>query len=74
MSLTDQTYEGIVATATGWGTLKEDGQISCTLQEVNLKVMTNKECKETKYEPALISDKMMCAGDVKGGKDTCQVS
>lgn len=62
-----------MATATGWGTLKEDGSPSCTLQEVDLRVMSNEECKNTNYDESVISDKMLCAGDVLGGKDSCQV-
>ncbi|KAK6627833.1 hypothetical protein RUM44_010312 [Polyplax serrata] len=69
---TDNLYTDVVATATGWGTLKEDGIPSCSLQKVNLRVMSNQECRNSNYEESLISDKMMCAGDVLGGKDTCQ--
>ena len=71
--LLDNSYTGTIATASGWGTLKEEGTPSCTLREVDVKVMSNEECRKTNYTENLISDKMMCAGDLKGGKDTCQV-
>uniref|UniRef100_A0A182PQT2 Peptidase S1 domain-containing protein n=1 Tax=Anopheles epiroticus TaxID=199890 RepID=A0A182PQT2_9DIPT len=34
-------YVGTNGTATGWGTLKEDGKPSCVLQEVEVPVLSN---------------------------------
>jgi hypothetical protein len=73
-SITDALYEGVKAIATGWGTLKEDGKPSCILQEVEVPVMSNENCrKNTKYNEKMITDNMLCAGYPEGMKDSCQV-
>ncbi|GJQ69478.1 hypothetical protein Trydic_g6585 [Trypoxylus dichotomus] len=70
---TDNLYVGVKATATGWGTLKEDGKPSCILQKVDVPVISNEECRMTNYTSKMISDNMMCAGYPKTGqKDSCQ--
>lgn len=66
-------YEGKSAIASGWGTLKESGKPACILQEVELPVMSNEECKQTNYSASMISDNMLCAGYPEGLKDSCQV-
>ena len=60
-------YEGVLATVTGWGTLKERGSQPRTLQEVDVTVTSNAVCK--KAYPRLTSS-MICAADI--GKDSCQ--
>ncbi|XP_014270372.1 trypsin-7 isoform X2 [Halyomorpha halys] len=66
-------YGGMRAIATGWGSLKEDGKLSCVLQEVEVPVMSNDDCKaNTSYNPKTITDNMLCAGYDKGKKDSCQ--
>ncbi|KAL7289317.1 hypothetical protein TKK_0017247 [Trichogramma kaykai] len=70
---TDELYDGIKALASGWGTVREDGPLSCILQYVDLPVMSLTECRNlTRYSPRVISDNMMCAGYLEGKKDTCQ--
>lgn len=67
-------YTGKLATAAGWGTLKEDGKPSCLLQEVQVPVLSNEECRKTNYSSKMISDNMLCAGYPETGKkDSCQV-
>ncbi|XP_034256099.1 trypsin-7-like [Thrips palmi] len=68
----DELYEGINATAAGWGTLAEHGKPSCVLHEVTVPVMANDECKKTNYNAKMITDNMMCAGYEQGQKDACQ--
>nr|XP_022904922.1 venom protease-like [Onthophagus taurus] len=69
----DNLYVGYKATAAGWGTLKEEGKPSCLLQEVEVPVISNEECRMTNYSTKMISDNMMCAGYPKTGqKDSCQ--
>ncbi|KAH1022856.1 venom protease [Dendroctonus ponderosae] len=69
----DEVYVGEVATAAGWGTLKEDGKPSCVLQEVDVPVLSNEDCRKTNYSAKMISDNMLCAGYPKvGQKDSCQ--
>ncbi|XP_025837407.1 serine protease snake-like [Agrilus planipennis] len=68
--------------ATGWGRTGTGEEQSDRLLKVGLSVFHNSECDRTFpttmqiYRRALpqgITDKMMCAGEKKGGKDTCQV-
>ncbi|XP_052748507.1 transmembrane protease serine 9 [Galleria mellonella] len=66
-------YVGVKAVAAGWGTLTEEGKVSCTLQEVEVPVISNEDCRKTKYTASMISDNMLCAGYPKTGeKDSCQ--
>jgi Trypsin len=44
----------------GWGTLKEGGDVSQTLQAVTVPIMSNSACKKTKYSERRITDNMMC--------------
>ena len=69
-----QTYAGNSATITGWGTLEFLGSFPTKLQEVNVTVLTNEDCRtDTAYSSSDITDNMVCAGDtVNGGKDSCQ--
>ncbi|XP_050349532.1 transmembrane protease serine 9-like [Nymphalis io] len=69
----DNQYEGVKAIAVGWGSIGEQKNHSCNLLDVELPVLSNKECRNTKYESTMIADNMLCAGYPKEGKrDTCQ--
>ncbi|XP_013193920.2 transmembrane protease serine 9 [Amyelois transitella] len=66
-------YVGVKALAAGWGTLTEEGKPACTLQEVEVPVMSNQQCRNTKYTANMITDNMLCAGyPDTGKKDSCQ--
>ncbi|XP_011635957.1 trypsin-1-like [Pogonomyrmex barbatus] len=67
-----KTFAGKKGIVTGWGAVKEGGAISYTLQEVVVPILTNAECRATKYPPRRITDNMICAGFQEGGKDSCQ--
>lgn len=69
-----ETFVGYKATASGWGTLKEDGKPSCILQEVEVPVISNERCvSETNYTNKMITSNMLCAGyPGKGERDSCQ--
>lgn len=43
-------YSGKIGTVAGWGSLYENGQQPSTLQQVDLHIWTNSECKQ-KYGP-----------------------
>jgi len=66
------TYEGKAAIASGWGRMNNTYQIySTTLREVNLKVLSNKDCViKFKHQPHEITEQMLCAFG-NGVKDTC---
>uniref|UniRef100_A0A182QQV0 Phenoloxidase-activating factor 2 n=1 Tax=Anopheles farauti TaxID=69004 RepID=A0A182QQV0_9DIPT len=66
-----RAYSGQTATVIGWGSLRENGPQPAILQEVNLPIWTNNECR-VKYGPAApggIIDTMLCAG--QAAKDSC---
>ncbi|CRL05277.1 CLUMA_CG018008, isoform A [Clunio marinus] len=67
-----KTYSDSDGIVTGWGTLKEGGDVSNTLQEVVVPIMTNSECKATGYASSRITENMLCAGFEEGKKDSCQ--
>lgn len=57
----------------GWGTTA-DGDLSDTLQQLTVPIMSNQECKRSGYFRFQITNRMMCAGYLDGGRDSCQVS
>ncbi|XP_011341020.1 trypsin-1 isoform X2 [Ooceraea biroi] len=67
-----KTFAGEKGIVTGWGAVKEGGSVSPSLLEVDVPILSNAECRNTKYPSRRITDNMMCAGYQKGGKDSCQ--
>ncbi|KAM9254033.1 granzyme A-like [Dugong dugon] len=65
---------GTVCRVAGWGKFHNNSpQLSDTLREVNITVIDRKICNDQKhynYNP-VIGLNMICAGNLKGGKDTC---
>ncbi|XP_052126172.1 proclotting enzyme-like [Frankliniella occidentalis] len=64
-------YSGKTATVIGWGSLRESGPQPAVLQEVNIPVWTNAECRQ-KYgnaAPGGIVDTFLCAG--QASRDSC---
>lgn len=59
---------GIVATVTGWGATKESGGLAPVLREVTVPLIANAVCRQS-Y--GMLTDNMLCAGYVQGGKDAC---
>lgn len=57
----------------GWGTTA-DGNLSDTLQELTVPIMSNVECKRSGYFRFQITNRMLCAGYLEGGRDSCYVS
>ena len=69
------TFVGDVATVTGWGDTEDGGDDSNVLLEVNVTVVSNKECRNDYKTNSLnltITDNMICANVAGGGKDSCQ--
>jgi len=70
---TSETYAGVTATVTGWGTTSSQGSLSSTLKEVNVGVVSNGACKnDYGYHSSWITSNMLCAVVAGGGKDSCQ--
>lgn len=63
-------FNNIVRVA-GWGTTSSGGSVSDQLRYVDVPVTLQSTCK-VKYFPTVITDQMVCAGTILGGKDSCQ--
>ena len=64
------------ATVAGWGTVRDGGQTSDYLRKVDVRVWTNKKCKDSygTKAPGGIIDSMICASTPELHKDSCAVS
>lgn len=58
-------------TVAGWGALVQGGRGSDTLQEVTVPIISQSTCR-SQYGQSRITDQMICAGLIEGGKDSCQ--
>ncbi|ETN57792.1 serine protease [Anopheles darlingi] len=63
-------YAGRMATVTGWGKTA-DGVLSERLQQLPVPILTNQQCRRTGYYRFQITNKMLCAGYLEGGRDSC---
>ncbi|XP_053307522.1 transmembrane protease serine 9-like [Spea bombifrons] len=64
--------EGTNCLTSGWGTTTSpDERYPDVLQCVNITVVSMSVCQE-RYPNDVITDNMLCAGVVEGGKDSCQ--
>ncbi|CAG2057311.1 unnamed protein product [Timema podura] len=63
---------GTLVTVTGWGATMENGTASDVLRKVNLNVISYEECEQALSPIPINKDTMLCAGNLKGGKDACQ--
>uniref|UniRef100_A0AAG5CQM7 Peptidase S1 domain-containing protein n=1 Tax=Anopheles atroparvus TaxID=41427 RepID=A0AAG5CQM7_ANOAO len=46
--------------------------LSGTLQQTEVPILSNRECRRAGYWAFQITNKMICAGYLEGGKDSCQ--
>ncbi|UYV78008.1 ST14 [Cordylochernes scorpioides] len=70
-------YVGRLATVAGWGRLYEEGPLPNVLQEVQVPVITNRQCEEMYRRAGFVEDIpdiFICAGRPEGGMDSCEVS
>ncbi|XP_064108618.1 transmembrane protease serine 9-like [Macrobrachium nipponense] len=65
----DSDYTGTMAITTGWGKLSEGGELSATLQEVAVEVVSHEECVRV-YKADNVNTNHVCAGG--NGTDACQ--
>ncbi|MDM8528441.1 serine protease [Anaerolineales bacterium HSG24] len=66
------TAPGTMATVTGWGNRSGVGSSDYpdTLHQVSVPLVSNETCNQA--FPGEVTDTMICAGYIEGGKDACQ--
>ncbi|XP_018311399.1 trypsin-7 [Mycetomoellerius zeteki] len=57
---------------TGWGKTSVNGTTSEVLRTANISVTDQEKCRKVYARNRLVTSNMICAGDDKGEKDTCQ--
>ncbi|GAB0203490.1 granzyme A-like [Grus americana] len=65
---------GTICTTAGWGKTRNGLENSSdTLREVNITVISRQTCNDKNHykKNPVITNNMICAGDKKGGKDSC---
>ncbi|XP_051988675.1 transmembrane protease serine 9-like [Xyrauchen texanus] len=74
LAAADSTFFNRTASwVTGWGNIQTGVSLPspATLQEVQVPIVGNRQCK-CLYGIQTITDNMICAGLIEGGKDSCQ--
>ncbi|XP_046406001.1 trypsin-1-like [Ischnura elegans] len=67
------SYTGHKGIVSGWGRIGETAPVSNYLQEVEVPIFSNKDCRtESLYGANRITDNMLCAGYHTGALDSCQ--
>ena len=66
-------YTGSLATAVGWGRIKEGFEVSKHLRNVRVPVLSDEECDQSGYPQSRITENMFCAGYLEGRFDACSV-
>lgn len=63
---------GATVLTSGFGYTSEGGQVSSTLNFVEIPVVDNPTCNDPLSYDGAITDDMICAGNPTGGQDSCQ--
>lgn len=72
----DDVKPGTMCQVAGWGKIHNSASQSDTLREVNITIIDRKTCNDPNhynFNP-VIGMNMVCAGSLRGGKDSCDVS
>ncbi|XP_060792161.1 ST14 transmembrane serine protease matriptase b isoform X2 [Neoarius graeffei] len=62
--------EGQSVWITGWGRIREEGQLASVLQEAEVRIINKTVCNQLVEDE--ITPQMICAGILRGGVDACQ--
>ncbi|XP_058489772.1 transmembrane protease serine 4a isoform X2 [Solea solea] len=63
---------GASMAVTGWGYLEENGKVSPSLQKATIPLIDHSVCASPTVYGSAVSQRMICAGFMKGGIDACQ--
>ncbi|KAK9695308.1 Trypsin [Popillia japonica] len=66
----EEVYGNTSAEILGWGYISEMGPPSSKLRRITVPIIDRQQCRRL-YSPSSITNNMICAGDLKGGKDSC---
>ncbi|XP_060688812.1 transmembrane protease serine 3 [Hemiscyllium ocellatum] len=64
--------EGTACWISGWGLTAEGDEISISLMEAQVPLISNRLCSRPEIYYKRISSRMICAGYLQGGVDSCQ--
>lgn len=68
----EQPSPGEVLTVMGWGALSQGGAGPDVMHEVDVPLVSNATCNLPAAYGGSVTDNMLCAGYIEGGKDSCQ--
>ncbi|XP_014271284.1 venom protease [Halyomorpha halys] len=72
-SLRSSTFEGKYPFMAGWGETKLDGASLDILVQMQVPIVDNDSCKKAYVKHGdVITESKICAGQMKGGKDSCR--
>jgi trypsin len=64
--------EGVMTTVLGWGTTRENGNVTNLMRQVDVPLVSNERANATDSYNGHVDESMIAAGYDKGGKDSCQ--
>ncbi|XP_055540538.1 venom serine protease Bi-VSP-like isoform X2 [Wyeomyia smithii] len=73
-----RNLDGLTPFVAGWGRTQEGGKSANVLQELQIPIVSNTECRELyskigkAFSEKQFDNAVLCAGVLEGGKDSCQ--
>ncbi|XP_073821498.1 trypsin-1-like [Musca autumnalis] len=69
---TDEVKDGDKCYVTGWGRTQSAMESRVWLRQVEVPIFNHQECSEKYKRFGGVTERMICAGYIEGGKDACQ--